>query len=220
MTDILIVEDNEEIATLLRDFLRMENYTVHVVGTGENAIQWFEQYGARLVLLDIMLSGVDGFAVCSKIRETSNTPILMISARTEKEDKINGLILGADDYIEKPYDIDILLAKIDGIFKRRYAMDEVVDGDLVLNKVNRTVSKRGVLLNMTAKEFDLLLLLIENKGKTLKKEYIFNCIWGSDSFSEIQTLTVHIKWLRRKIEDDPKKPKRIQTIWGVGYQFI
>ncbi|MBQ5320229.1 MAG: response regulator transcription factor [Oscillospiraceae bacterium] len=219
MTDILIVEDNKELAGLLCDFLRAENYTVSVAETGEKALSLYEKYGARLVVLDIMLPGIDGFAVCKKIREDSNTPILIVSAKTDKEDKLNGLMLGADDYIEKPYDIDIMLAKIGGIFKRRYALDEIVDGDLRINKVSRTVYKNGVQLEMTAKEFDLLVLLIENKGKALTKEYLFNQIWGSDSFSEQQTLTVHIKWLRQKIEGDAKNPKHILTVWGVGYKY-
>lgn len=219
MTDILIVEDNKELADLLCDFLRGENYTVSVAETGEKALSLYECYGAKLIVLDIMLPGIDGFAVCRKIREESNTPILIVSAKTGKEDKLSGLILGADDYIEKPYDIDILLAKIAGIFKRRYAVDELVCGDIKINKLSRTVYKNGTPIDMTAKEFDLLVLLMENKGKTLTKEYLFNQIWGFDSFSEQQTLTVHIKWLRRKIEDDPKKPQKIQTVWGVGYQY-
>ncbi|MBE6861212.1 MAG: response regulator transcription factor [Ruminococcus sp.] len=219
MTDILIIEDNKELADLLCDFLRAENYTVSVAETGEKALLLYEKYGARLVVLDIMLPGIDGFAVCKKIREESNTPILIVSAKTEKEDKLNGFVLGADDYIEKPYDIDIMLAKIAGIFKRRYALDEVICGDIKINKVRRTVCKNDVQIEMTAKEFDLLVLLIENMGKTLTKEYLFNQIWGSDSFSEQQTLTVHIKWLRQKIEDDPKNPKHIQTVWGVGYKY-
>ncbi len=219
MTDILIVEDNKELADLLCDFLRAENYTVSVAETGEKALSLYEKYGARLIVLDIMLPGIDGFAVCKEIRENSNTPILIVSAKVEKEDKLNGLNLGADDYIEKPYDIDIMLAKISGIFKRRYAVDELICGDIRINKVSRTVYKDNVLLEMTAKEFDLLVLLIENKSRTLPKDYLFNQIWGSDSSSEYQTLTVHIKWLRQKIEDDPKNPKRILTVWGVGYKY-
>jgi DNA-binding response OmpR family regulator len=190
-----------------------------VAETGEKALELYAQDGARLIVLDIMLPGMDGFAVCRKIREDSNTPILIVSAKTGKEDKLSGLILGADDYIEKPYDIDIMLAKIAGIFKRRYAVDELVCGDIKINKLSRTVCKNDVPIDMTAKEFDLLLLLAENQGKTLTKEFLFNRIWGSDSFSEQQTLTVHIKWLRQKIEDDPKKPRKIQTVWGVGYQY-
>ncbi len=219
MTDILIVEDNKELAGLLCDFLRAENYTVTVAENGERALELYERYGARLLVLDIMLPGMDGFAVCRKIREESNTPILIVSAKTEKEDKLNGLLLGADDYIEKPYDIDIMLAKIAGIFKRRYALDEVIEGELKINRVSRMVYKKDTVLDLTAKEFDLLLLLVENKGKPLSKDYLFREIWGSDSFSEQQTLTVHIKWLRQKIEEDPKNPKRILTVWGVGYKY-
>lgn len=219
MTDILIVEDNREIAELLRDFLRAENYTVSLAETGEKALSLYEKYGARLVVLDIMLPGIDGFEVCRKIREQENTPILIVSAKDSKEDKLNGLILGADDYIEKPYDIDILLAKISGIFKRRYQSDTVVSGDLILDKINRQVTKSGVPLQMTAKEFDLLLYMVENKGQALSKELLFNKIWGFDSFSEQQTLTVHIKWLREKIEEDTKNPKHILTVWGVGYRY-
>lgn len=220
MIDILIVEDNKELADLLCDFLRAENYTVSVAESGEKALLLYQRYGTRLLVLDIMLPGMDGFSVCQKIREESNTPILIVSAKTEKDDKLTGLLAGADDYIEKPYDIDILLAKIAGIFKRRYAQDEVVSGDLRLNKESRTVYKGDKELSVTAKEFELLLLLIENQGKVLNKDWLFREIWGSDSFSEQQTLTVHMKWLREKIEDDPKHPTRIQTVWGVGYKFV
>ncbi len=219
MLDVLIVEDNKEIANLLCDFLRKENYVVSVAGTGEKALDLYEKYGAKLILLDIMLPGMDGFAVCSKIRESSNTHILIASAKTEKDDKLKGLNLGADDYIEKPYDIDILLAKIKGIFKRKYAIEEIVEGNLKLNTVNHTLWVNDTEVDVTEKEFELLKLLIENKNVTLKKEYIFNTIWGSDSDSELQTLTVHIKWLREKIEEDSKKPKHIMTEWGVGYRF-
>lgn len=219
MTDILVVEDNQELAGLLCDFLRAEGYIVSVALTGEKAMALYERYGARLVVIDIMLPGMDGFALCTKIREKDNTPILIVSARTAKDDKLNGLLLGADDYIEKPYDIDILLAKIKGIFKRRYSMEEISEGNITLNKERRTVYKDGKLIEMTSKEFELLLLLMENKDKVLKKEYIFHQIWGSDSFSEMQTLTVHIKWLRQKIEDNPKEPQKILTVWGVGYKF-
>ncbi|MDO4307060.1 MAG: response regulator transcription factor [Eubacteriales bacterium] len=220
MTDILIVEDNKELAELLRDFLQAENYSTAIVENGEKALQFYEEHEARLMILDIMLPGIDGFAVCQKIRETCSTPILIVSAKTTKDDKLNGLLLGADDYIEKPYDIDIMLAKINGIFKRRYGIDEITDGNLRLNLIRKTVYKDDLPLEMTAKEFDLLLLLIQNKGKVLNKDYIFRQVWGIDSFSEPQTLTVHIKRLRQKIEENPKNPKRISTVWGVGYQFL
>jgi len=219
MIDILIVEDNKELADLLCDFLRAENYTVTVAESGEKALQLYRRYGARLLVLDVMLPGMDGFAVCANIREESNTPILIVSAKTEKDDKLTGLLAGADDYIEKPYDIDIMLAKIAGIFKRRYAQDEVVSGNLRLNRESRTVYKDDKEISVTAKEFELLLCLVENQGKVLNKDWLFREIWGSDSFSEQQTLTVHMKWLREKIEEDPKHPVRIQTVWGVGYKF-
>lgn len=220
MTDILIVEDNKELAGVLCDFLRAENYTVSAAENAEKALSLYERYGARLVMLDIMLPDKDGFYILEKIRKESNTPILIVSAKTGKDDKLLGLDLGADDYIEKPYDIDIMLAKIRGIFKRRYALDELSDGDIRVNKISRAVFRNDAPLEMTAKEFELLVLLIENKGRTLSKEYIFNTIWGSDSDSEQQTLTVHIKWLRQKIEEDPKNPRRIQTVWGVGYKYL
>lgn len=220
MADILIVEDNKELAVLLADFLCAAGYSVCTAATGNEALELYKEKGAKLVLLDIMLPGTDGFAVCRKIREDDNVPVIILSAKDDKQSKLDGLNLGADDYIGKPYDIDILLAKISGIFKRRYASGEIICGNLCINKISHTVKKDGVLLDMTAKEFDLLCLLIENKGRALGKEYIFNQIWGRDSFSEPQTLTVHIKWLRQKIEDDPRKPERIVTIWGMGYKFV
>ena len=219
MLDILIVEDNREIAILLRDFLQKENYIVSIADTGEKALELYEKYGAKLVILDLMLPGLDGFSVCSKIRESSNTHILIASAKQQKVDKLKGLNLGADDYIEKPFDIDILLAKINGIFNRKYGVEEMVEGNLKLNTVSHTLKLNDELVYVTEKEFELLKLLIENKNVTLKKEYIFNTIWGSDSDSELQTLAVHIRWLREKIEEDAKKPKHIITEWGVGYRF-
>ena len=219
MIDILIVEDNKEISSLLRDFLEKENYIVSVAETGEKALSLYEKYGARLILLDIMLPGIDGFNICSKIREGSNTPIIILSAKIGKEDKLNGIVLGADDYIEKPVDIDILMAKIKGIFKRRYDIDKIVEGNLILNTAKQQLTVGKKEYELTTKECELLKILIENKNTTLKKEYLFNTIWGSDSDTEFQSLTVHIKWLREKIEEDPKNPKHIITVWGVGYRF-
>ena len=219
MLDILIVEDNKEIGSLLCDFLRKENYAVSVAENGEKALELYEKYGAKVIVLDIMLPGMDGFAVCSKIRETSNTHILIASAKVEKNDKLKGLNLGADDYIEKPYDVDILIAKINGILKRKYGQEEIVEGNIRFNTVQQSIYVDGQKKEVTEKEFELLKLLMENKNVTMRKAYLFNNVWGSDSESEIQTLTVHIKWLREKIEEDPKKPKHIITEWGVGYRF-
>ena len=220
MTDILIVEDDKELAGLMTDFLRTEGYIVSAVESGERAVELFDRYGARLVVLDINLPDVNGFAVCSKLRENTDTPILIVSARTDKEDKLNGLDLGADDYIEKPYDIDILLAKIKGIFKRRYQRQILSASGVTLNLADRSAEIDGKPAELTAKEIDLLTLLIENQGKALKKEYLFSTVWGSDSDSELQTLHVHINRLRQKLGEDPKNAKRLLTVWGVGYKFV
>jgi len=220
LTDILIVEDDTELSALLTDFLRAEGYTVTAVESGERALELYERYGAKLVLLDLNLPDVNGFAVCSRLREIADTPILIVTARTDKEDQLNGFDLGADDYIEKPYDVDILIAEIKGIFKRRYQRDTLSASGVTLNLINRTAEIDGTPVELPAKEFDLLALLIENQGKALKKEYLFNTVWGSDSDSELQTLHVHINRLRQKLGDDPKNAKRLLTVWGVGYKFV
>ena len=237
MLDILIVEDHKEIASLLSDFLQKEGYTVSTAETGEKALHLYETYGARLLVLDINLPGeIDGFGVLSEVRKTSNTYVLITSARTGKEDQLKGLRIGADDYIEKPYDIDILIAKIQGIMRRKFELDEIVCGAFRLNTVTETLTVSGKAggnagkngkdpegsdrtIDLTTKEYELLKLMMEHAGTTLKKDYLFNNVWGSDSESELQTLTVHIKWLREKLEKDPKKPEHIITVWGVGYRF-
>ena len=220
MTDILIVEDDKELADLLTDFLREEGYVVSSVNSGERAVHLFERYGARLVVLDINLPDMNGFAICSKLRENTDTPILIVSSRTGREDKLNGYDLGADDYIEKPYDIDVLIAKIKGIFKRRYQIDILSADGVTLNLADKTAVIDGKPVELPSKEFDLLALFIENQGKVLKKEYLFGTVWGSDSDSEMQTLHVHINRIRQKLGDDPKNAKRLLTIWGVGYKFV
>ena len=219
MTDILIVEDNAELREVLADFLRNEGYTVSCAGDGDKALASYEKYGARLLVLDIMLPGASGMRILDKVREKSNTPVIMVSAKLGKDDKLSAIINGADDYIEKPYDIDILIAKIKGIFKRRLAVDEFSDGNITLDAIHEQILKDGKVVDATAKEFELLKLLMENKGQTLLKNYIFSTVWGSDSESEAQTLTVHIRWLREKLEEDPKNPKKIITVWGKGYRY-
>lgn len=219
MTDILIVEDQKELAVLLEDFLKKAGYQTAWCKSAEEALKYMKEKEVRLFLLDIMLPGMDGFDFCKKVRDSKDVPILILSALDTKEDKLKGLLLGADDYIEKPYDIDILLAKIQGIFKRRYEKRVICDSDLKLDPDRRQVFLSDKELSLTVKEFELLYLLMQNKGTALKKEYLFSKVWGMDSFSEMQTLTVHIKWLREKIEKDPSHPRRIQTVWGVGYRY-
>ncbi|WP_032123390.1 response regulator transcription factor [Clostridium amazonitimonense] len=223
MVDLLLVEDNLELAGLICTFLKKDGFSIINVESGESALEFLEKDVAKIVLLDIMLPGIDGFTVCSSIRKNHNTPIIIMSAKVDKEDKINGFTLGADDYIEKPVDIDILSAKVSALMKRNYELKAkrtiINSGDISINKEANEVYLAGKLLNMTSKEFELLLLLVENASKTLSKDYLFNKIWGVESFSENQTLTVHIKMLRDKIEENPKKPKRIVTLWGVGYKY-
>ena len=219
MADIIVVEDDKEIGELLMDFLVAEGYDTYLAASGEEALEVYEDEGAKLVILDIMLPGMDGLAVLSSIREMGNAPVIIVSAKNAKEDKLDGLNLGADDYVEKPYDIDILLAKIKGIFKRRYSSENMTDGNITVDKTAHKIYLDGNEVAVTIKEYELLVYLMENKGKVIKKEELFNTIWGFDSESEPQTLTVHIKFLREKFEEDPKNPKRILTVWGVGYRF-
>lgn len=208
---------------LMGKFLTKDGYSVQCAYDGETALAVLADTKVRLVLLDIGLPGMDGFAVCADIRRRQDIPILILSALTDKENKINGFSLGADDYIEKPVDMDILRAKIAALFKRFYAVSDhpavLHSGAVVINQDTMQVTFHGKPLSLTIKEYDLLLLLVENAGKTLSKEYLFSQVWGADSFSESQTLTVHIKMLRDKIEEDSKAPRRIRTVWGVGYRY-
>ena len=221
MTDILLIEDDKTIAVLVRDFVQAAGFSCHYETTGEAGLNYLNAHEVRLVLLDIMLPGMGGFSVCKAINQNRNLPTIILSAKKDKDDKLLGMELGADDYIEKPYDIDILLAKIKALYRRYYKQATILEiAGLTVNTEARTVLLNGNVIAMTTKEYDLLLLLIQNKGKVLKKEYLFNQIWGINSFTELQTLTVHIKWLRQKIEKDPKNPMRIQTVWGVGYRFV
>ena len=218
--DILIVEDNDELAEVLLDFLAAEGYEAEIAGNGYEALELFSAHSPRLVILDIMLPGMDGFTVCTEIRRLSDVPVIIVSARGEKTDMLDGLGLGADDYIEKPYDIDILLAKINGIFERRYRGRMIKEGSLTIDCAKREVYLDGRPLPLTVKEYELLLLLVTNKEKVISKEELFNKVWGVESESEQQTLTVHIKRLRQKIEKDPGNPRCILTVWGVGYKFV
>ncbi|MDE7342333.1 MAG: response regulator transcription factor [Lachnospiraceae bacterium] len=223
VTDILLVEDNRELAELITVFLKRDGYLVETKASGEEALAFLAGHSVKMILLDVMLPGMDGFGFCAAVRQSSGVPVIMMSARVEKEDKMNGFLQGADDYVEKPVDIDILSAKIGALMRRNYELKKenalLVSGDLSIDKDAKRVFLREKELTMTVKEYELLLLLVENQGRTLRKEYLFNQVWGEDSFSENQTLTVHIKMLRDKIEENPGKPERIKTVWGVGYRY-
>lgn len=223
MKDILLVEDQKELADLIRIFLEKEGYSVCHTCSGEEALAYLSAHKAKLMLLDLMLPGIDGFAVCRRVREKWNLPIVILSARAGRSDKLNGYELGADDYVEKPVDIEILTAKVKVMLQRASSptgsQDIIKSGALTLHQGARKVYKNGNLIEMNVKEYDLLSLFVKNPGKTLHKDYIFGKIWGIDSNSENQTLTVHIKMLRSKIEEDSRKPKRVQTVWGVGYRY-
>lgn len=225
-TDILIIEDNTELAELLGDFLAHAHYSYHVVGSGEAGLSYLDHKLLRLVLLDIMLPGIDGFAVCQHIRRKSNIPVIILSAKNEKGDKLSGLALGADDYFEKPYDVDLLIAKIGALLRRqdgalRQSLFE--DAGLTVDTTARTVIRHkpsgSTQLELSAKEFDLLVFFLQNKGQALRKQALLDAVWGTDGFREPSTLTVHVKWLRDKIESDPKNPQHIKTVWGVGYRY-
>lgn len=223
MLDVLLIEDNTELAGLMKDFLARDGFFVHHVETGEEALSYLERNTVKLLLLDIMLPDMDGFAVCTAVRQRWNMPILIMSARSGREDKLIGYELGADDYMEKPVDTEILSAKSKSLIQRFYGKkaktDILTSGSLSVDLASRQVFLEGRVVEMNVKEYELLLLFLKNPGKTLRKEYIFGEIWGLDSMSENQTLTVHIKMLRSKIEKDPKMPARIQTVWGVGYRY-
>lgn len=224
MYDILIVEDNEELGALIERFLLREKYRVRLVRDGKQALREIREEEFRLLLIDIMLPSVNGFQICEETRKLTSVPILFMSAKTENSDKLFGYEIGGDDYIEKPFSIDVLIAKIKAQLRRTYEFTQtkkvLEDSRLSLNLNSRTlyVDKRHVALSI--KEFEVLELLMKHANTTLRKEYIFTKIWGSDSESEPSTLTVHINKLRDKIEEDPKKPKRLVTVWGVGYRYV
>lgn len=222
-TDILLIEDDRSLGAVIKDFLEREGYLVQWCTTGEDGLTFLERTAVKLVLLDIMLPDIDGFTVCAKIRSAQSLPVIIISARSGDDDQITGLNLGAYDYMGKPFSIGLLLAKIKSQLRRSYGNQAenplLRDKDLVVDTASRSVYLNETPINLTVKEYELLVLLLENAGKTLQKDWLFDRVWGVDCFSEPSTLTVHIGKLREKIEADPKKPRRIKTVWGVGYRY-
>ena len=223
MTDILIVEDNEELGQLLQDLLEAEGYGVIRKMTGEEGMMALKNERFRLMLLDVMLPGFDGFETLRLIRKDLGLPVLMMSAKNDDESKILGLDVGADDYIEKPFSFPVLLSKIRAILRRNYESvtdrKELSYKDIRIDLEDMTVRKGDRIISVNGKELDILIYFLRNPERVINKETLFNAVWGEDCISEISTLTVYIRWLREKIEDDPKNPKYIHTVWRVGYKF-
>ena len=223
MTDILVIEDNEELGALISDFLRREGYSVEWRTNAEDGLALIKTAAYKLLLLDVMLPGMDGYEALQEIRREQRIPVLMMSARTDDQSKILGLDLGADDYIDKPFSVDVLGFKIKALMRRAYDMTEdrqlLTYENITMDVKTRTVYKDGNEISITGKEFDLLEYMMRHPEQVLKKENLFDEIWGFDCFSEQGSLNVHIRWLREKLEEDPKNPKLIQTIWRVGYKF-
>ena len=220
--DILIVEDNEELGQLIFDFLRNSGYSADWVKSAENALENISKENYKLLLLDVMLPGQDGFAALSKIRKEHNMPVLMMSARTDDDSKILGMETGADDYIGKPFSIPLLVSKIKALLRRAYpdSENEVLSyKNLKVDVSARSVSMDGKHLEITGKEFDILAYPMKHAGKVVDKNELFDEVWGYYSETEMNSLNVYIRWLREKIEKDPKEPELIKTVWRVGYKF-
>ena len=223
MTDILIVEDNEDLGALIRDFLKREGYSVTWKTSGEQGILALKEDKFRIMLLDVMLPGFDGYETLRIIRKDLGLPVLMMSARNDDQSKILGLDVGADDYIEKPFSIPVLSSKIKAILRRNYDMQEehkeLSYKDIKVDLDDMTVRRGDKVISVNGKELDILIYFLKNPDRVIHKEALFNAVWGSDCISEMSTLTVYIRWLREKLEDDPKNPKYIHTVWRVGYKF-
>ena len=222
---ILLVDDEPLILKGLKYSLEQDGYVTDSAADGEEALEKFFSGSYDLILLDVMLPGVDGIEVCQRIRERSNVPIIMLTAKGEDMDKILGLEYGADDYMTKPFNILEVKARIKSIFRRSAPQAEVEEKrivrvhDLEVNCQNRTVTLDGKAVRLTAKEFDLLQLFITHRGKVYNRESLLETVWKYDYMGDMRTVDVHIRRLREKIEPTPSKPEYILTKWGVGYYF-
>lgn len=224
---ILVVDDEEHIVELLRFNLNLKGYEVEVAYDGIDGFIKAKEIKPDLILLDRMLPKMDGIEVLKRIREDESIkeiPVIMLTAKTMETDKIEGLEVGADDYITKPFSVKEVLARANAVL-RRYSSnkedskDIIVLGDIKIDLQNYEAIKGGDKIDLTLKEFELLKLLVQNKGKVLSRNFLLDKIWGYEYFGETRTVDVHIRHLRKKIEDDDKKPKYIETIRGVGYKI-
>lgn len=222
MTDILIIEDDPELGQLVHDFIIKEGFSVRLCETAEEALALLKEEDFRLVLLDVMLPRMNGYETCTAIRSSRDIPILMMSAITDEDSKLLGYETGADDYIDKPFSVKVLTAKIKALIKRKSADTDsstISCCGIVLDPDSRKVTRDGKELRLNAKEFELLRFLMEHRGEALSKDQLFNAVWGTDCFTEPSTVSVHIRWLREKLEQDPNSPQLIRTVWKVGYRF-
>jgi two-component system, OmpR family, response regulator RegX3 len=225
VTKILIVEDESSFSEALSFLLGKEGYEVAVAATGTDAIKQFNENGADLILLDLMIPEVSGVEVCKTIRTTSQVPIIMLTAKDSEIDKVVGLELGADDYVTKPYSSRELIARIKAVLRRGSSEDVTTEqgihsvAGIRLDVGKHQVTVNGNLITLPLKEFELLEFLMRNSGRVLTRSQLIDRIWGGDYYGDTKTLDVHIKRLRSKIEADPANPVLIQTIRGLGYKL-
>ena len=226
MPRIFLVEDDREIQEMLGDYLRTEAYEVVCASNGRDACRLFDEGGIGLVLLDLMLPGIDGYQVCREVRSKSNIPIIMLSAKGEIFDKVLGLELGADDYMEKPFDSKELVARVKAVLRRYKAAPAATEPtgikcveypDLIINQTNYSVIYQGKAIDMPPKELELLYFLASSPNQVFTREQLLDHIWGYEYIGDTRTVDVHIKRLREKIKDH--ETWSISTVWGIGYKF-
>jgi DNA-binding response OmpR family regulator len=229
MTRVLVVDDEPTLVATITYNLRSHGYEADTAADGLAALQAIADRRPDVVVLDVMLPGIDGFEVCRRARRTSAVPILMLSARGDEMDKVVGLEVGADDYLAKPFSMRELLARVRALLRRRELLQQEADeraesvdvlaaGDIRLDVPRHIVTRRGVPITLTAKEFALLEVLIRNRGRVLAAGRLLELVWGYTD-TDTRTVTVHIRTLRQRIEDDPSHPSRIETVRGVGYRY-
>lgn len=224
MTRIMVVEDEESFSEALSFMLKREGYEVEVASDGNEALEAFEQRGADLILLDLMLPGVSGLEVCRIIRTRSQVPIIMLTAKDGEIDKVVGLEIGADDYVTKPFSSRELLARVRSVLRRHGEPEELLSttveaGPVRMDVDRHVVTVRGEPVAMPLKEFDLLELLVRNAGRVLTRAQLIDRVWGADYVGDTKTLDVHVKRLRAKVEVEPGQPVHLVTVRGLGYKF-
>lgn len=220
--DILIIDDDNDLAMITKDVLNDHGYEVQISNSAEEGYDVLAENSFRLIILDINLPGDSGFEFCSDLRKSSTIPVIFVSARTSETDRITGLDLGADDYLPKPYSLQELLSRVNANMRRAYGFGNSTVfsfGNVTIDMTNRSVKKDGQPVKLSIKEFDLLKYFIDHKNTVLKKEMIFSDVWGMFNDAEISSLSVHVRWLREKLEDNASKPIFLKTVWGVGYIF-